>query len=43
MESQDVMMKMDKTIYDKLEKADGKRILVMNLWPRGIKKKSNSG
>ena len=32
------MIKIDKTIYDKPEKADGKRILVMSLWPRGIKK-----
>ena len=32
------MIKTEKTIYDKVEKSDGKRILVMSLWPRGIKK-----
>ena len=31
-------MKIDKSIYDKPEKSDGKRILVMPMWPRGIKK-----
>lgn len=34
------MIKTDKTIYDKPEKSDGKRILVMRMWPRGIKKAS---
>lgn len=32
------MIKIDKTVYDKPEKSDGKRVLVMSLWPRGIKK-----
>lgn len=32
------LIKIDKTIYDKPEKSDGKRILVTTLWPRGIKK-----
>lgn len=27
-----------KRVYDKYEKADGKRILVDRLWPRGVKK-----
>jgi len=27
-----------KRIYDKAEVADGKRILIDRLWPRGIKK-----
>ena len=29
-----------KRAYDKSEKSDGKRILVDNLWPRGIKKEN---
>jgi uncharacterized protein YeaO (DUF488 family) len=33
-----MMIKTAKTIYDKLEKSDGKRILVMRFWPRGVKK-----
>ena len=32
------MIKTEKTIYDAVEKSDGKRILVMSLWPRGVKK-----
>jgi uncharacterized protein YeaO (DUF488 family) len=31
-----------KRIYDKMEKADGVRILVDRLWPRGVRK-SNAG
>ena len=32
------MIKTDKTVYDKPERSDGKRILVMRIWPRGISK-----
>lgn len=32
------MLKISKTIYDPPETADGKRILVMSIWPRGISK-----
>jgi uncharacterized protein YeaO (DUF488 family) len=32
------MLKIEKNIYDKPEQSDGKRILVMRLWPRGISK-----
>lgn len=32
------MIKTEKTIYDPVEASDGKRILVMRMWPRGIKK-----
>ncbi len=32
------MIKTDKTVYDKAEPSDGKRILVMRIWPRGISK-----
>ena len=32
------MIKTAKTIYDKPEASDGKRILVMRIWPRGISK-----
>ena len=32
------MIKIDKTVYDKPETLDGKRILVMRTWPRGISK-----
>ena len=32
------MIKIQKTVYDKPELSDGKRILVMKLWPRGISK-----
>ena len=32
------MLKTEKTVYDKPERSDGKRILVMKIWPRGISK-----
>ncbi len=32
------MIKTGKSIYDQPEPSDGKRILVMTLWPRGVKK-----
>ena len=32
------MIKIEKSVYDKPEPSDGKRILVMRLWPRGISK-----
>lgn len=32
------MIKVEKSVYDKAEPSDGKRILVMKLWPRGISK-----
>jgi uncharacterized protein YeaO (DUF488 family) len=32
------MIKIEKSIYDKREPSDGKRILVMRIWPRGISK-----
>jgi len=32
------MIKTTKTVYDKPEPSDGKRILVMRLWPRGVSK-----
>ena len=32
------MIKTAKTVYDKPESSDGKRILVMRLWPRGVAK-----
>ena len=32
------MIKIDKSVYDKPERADGVRILVMRIWPRGISK-----
>jgi len=32
------VIKTGKNIYDKPESSDGKRILVMRLWPRGISK-----
>lgn len=32
------MIKTNKTVYDPVEKSDGKRILVMHSWPRGISK-----
>lgn len=31
-------VRIDKRIYDKVESKDGVRILVMRLWPRGVKK-----
>ncbi|MHB8568024.1 MAG: DUF488 domain-containing protein [Nitrososphaerales archaeon] len=34
------MIQIKKTIYDEPERSDGVRILVMRLWPRGIKKSS---
>ena len=33
------MIKTGKTVYDPPEPSDGKRVLVMTLWPRGISKK----
>jgi uncharacterized protein YeaO (DUF488 family) len=30
------LIKIQKSIYDKPEPSDGKRVLVMTLWPRGI-------
>ena len=33
-------VKIDKTVYEKKEDSDGKRILVMRFWPRGIRKSS---
>jgi uncharacterized protein YeaO (DUF488 family) len=32
------VIKIDKSIYDPPEPGDGKRILVMRLWPRGVPK-----
>ncbi len=32
------MIKIQKSVYDTPEASDGKRILVMTLWPRGISK-----
>lgn len=32
------MIKTEKTIYDVKDASDGKRILVMRLWPRGVSK-----
>ncbi|HUK79684.1 MAG TPA: DUF488 family protein [Nitrososphaerales archaeon] len=32
------MIRIEKTVYSPPEKSDGKRILVMTLWPRGISK-----
>ncbi len=32
------MINIEKTVYDKTEKKDGKRILVMRIWPRGVRK-----
>jgi uncharacterized protein YeaO (DUF488 family) len=32
------MIKIEKTVYSPPEKSDGKRILVMTLWPRGVSK-----
>lgn len=31
-------IKTDKTVYDKPERDDGVRILVMRMWPRGVSK-----
>lgn len=32
------MIKIEKSVYEKPDPSDGKRILVMTLWPRGIAK-----
>jgi uncharacterized protein YeaO (DUF488 family) len=32
------VIRTDKTVYDKPEESDGRRILVMRTWPRGISK-----
>jgi uncharacterized protein YeaO (DUF488 family) len=32
------LIKIEKSIYDTPDKADGERILVMRLWPRGMSK-----
>lgn len=32
------MIKIEKPVYSPPERADGKRVLVMTLWPRGISK-----
>ena len=32
------MIKIEKSVYAKPETADGKRVLVMTLWPRGVSK-----
>ena len=34
------MIKVQKSVYDKPESSDGRRILVMTIWPRGISKDS---
>ncbi|HET7405337.1 MAG TPA: DUF488 family protein [Candidatus Bathyarchaeia archaeon] len=34
------VIQIEKTIYDKPSRSDGKRILVMRLWPRGVRKES---
>lgn len=31
-------IRIEKTVYDKPSPTDGKRILVMRLWPRGVRK-----
>jgi uncharacterized protein YeaO (DUF488 family) len=33
-------IQIEKTVYDKPSSSDGKRILVMTLWPRGVRKTS---
>jgi uncharacterized protein YeaO (DUF488 family) len=33
-------IQIEKTVYGKLSPSDGKRILVMRLWPRGVHKES---
>jgi uncharacterized protein YeaO (DUF488 family) len=30
------MIRIDKTVYDPPEPSDGKRVLVMRIWPRGV-------
>ncbi len=32
------MIRIEKTVYDEPDPSDGKRILVMRLWPRGVSK-----
>jgi len=32
------LIKIEKTVYSPPEKSDGRRILVMTLWPRGVSK-----
>jgi uncharacterized protein YeaO (DUF488 family) len=32
------MIRTEKTVYDKPEESDGKRVLVMRTWPRGVSK-----
>jgi uncharacterized protein YeaO (DUF488 family) len=32
------MIRTEKTVYDPAEESDGKRILVMRTWPRGVPK-----
>ena len=32
------MIRIEKTVYDPPEPSDGKRVLVMTLWPRGVSK-----
>jgi len=32
------VIRIEKSVYSPLEKSDGKRILVMTLWPRGVSK-----
>lgn len=33
-------IQIEKTVYDKPSRGDGKRILVMRFWPRGVRKES---
>ena len=33
-------IQIEKTVYDKPSPSDGKRILVMRFWPRGVRKES---
>jgi uncharacterized protein YeaO (DUF488 family) len=33
-----VLIRIDKTVYDPPDPSDGKRVLVMRLWPRGVSK-----
>ena len=33
-------IQIEKTVYNEQSKSDGKRILVMRLWPRGVRKES---
>ena len=34
------MLQVAKTIYDKAEENDGRRLLVMTFWPRGVKRET---